>query len=76
MNECDVESLFTIIPIQETINYITEQMYVHKTLTPICSKLTFRKLFIKHATECTFKFNNTFLKQVDGCTVGGPVCYF
>ena len=25
------------------------------------------------ATECTFKFNNRFLKQVDGCTVEGPL---
>ena len=65
----DVESLLTNIPIQETINYINEQIYVHKKLTPICSKLIFRKLLIKLATECTFKFNNTFLKQVDGCTM-------
>ena len=32
----DVESLFTNIPIQETINYIIEQIYVHKKLMPIC----------------------------------------
>ena len=38
----DVESLFTNIPIQDTINYVTKQIYVHKKLTPICSKLTFR----------------------------------
>ena len=69
----DVESLLTNIPIQETINYINEQIYVHKKLTPICSKLIFRKLLIKLATECTFKFNSRFLKQVDGCTMGGPL---
>ena len=28
---------------------------------------------IKLATECTFKFNSRFLKQVDGCTLGGPL---
>ena len=69
----DAESLFSNIPIQETINYMTEQTYVHKKLTPICSKLIFRRLFIKLATECTFKFNNRFLRQVDGCTMGGPL---
>ena len=47
----DVELLFTIVPIEETINYITEQSNVHKTLTPICLKLTFRRLLIKLATE-------------------------
>ena len=65
----DFESWFTNIPIQETINYIFEQVYVHKNLTPICSKL----IFIKLATECTFQFNSRFLKQVDVCTMGGPL---
>ena len=27
----------------------------------------------KLATECTFKFNRRFLKQVDGCTMEGPL---
>ena len=67
----DVESLLTNIPIQETINYITEQIYVYKKLTPICSKLIFRRLLLKLAAECTFKVNNRFLKQVDACTIGG-----
>ena len=58
------ESLFTNIQIEETINYIIEQIYVHKKLTPICSKLILRRLLIKLAAESTFRFNNTFLKQV------------
>ena len=69
----DVESLFTNIPIQEKINYITEQIYVHEKLTPICSKLIFRRLLITFATEYTFKFNSRFLKQVDDCTMGGSI---
>ena len=69
----DVESLFTNILIKERISYIIEQIYAHKMLTPICSKLIFTRLLIKLATECTFKFNNRFLKQVDGCTMGGPL---
>ena len=69
----DVESLFTNIAIQETVNYIIEKICVHKKLTPICSKLIFRRLLIKLATECTFKVNNRFLKQVDGCIMGGAL---
>ena len=70
----DVESLFINIPIEEAIKYSTEQIYVHKKLMPICSKLIFRTLLIElAATECTFKFNIKFLKQVDGCTIGGPL---
>ena len=47
------------------------QIFRHKKqskLTSIWSKLIFRRLLIKLATECTFKVNNRFLKQVDGCT--------
>ena len=69
----DEESLFTNIPIEETINYIIEQIYVPKKLTPICSKHIFRRLMIKLATESTFKFNSRFLKQMDDCTMGGPL---
>ena len=57
-----VESLFTNIEIEDTINYIINQIYVHKKLTPICSKLIFRRLLIKLAMECTFKFNCRLLE--------------
>ena len=69
----DVQRLFTNIPIEKAINYIIDQIYVHKKLTPVCSKLIFRRLLIKLATECAFKFNSRFLKQVDGCTMRGPL---
>ena len=61
----DVESLFTNIPIEKAINHIIEQIYVHKKLVPVRLKLIFG--------ECTFKFSNWFLKQVYGCTMGGPL---
>ena len=40
---------------------------------PICSKLIFRRLLIKLATECTFKSNSRCFKPVGGCTMGGPL---
>ena len=69
----DVESLFTNIPVSETIDYIINQIYVHKKLKPICNKLIFRRLLIKLSTECKFTFDNKFYKQIDGCTMGGPL---
>ena len=60
----DIGSLFTNILIEETTNCIIEQIYIQKKLTPICSKLIFTKLLVKHTTVCTFKFNNTFLKHM------------
>ena len=56
----DVESLFTNIPIKETIDYIIEQIYTHKKLKPICSQLIFKRLLLKLASECTYTFNHKF----------------
>ena len=68
-----MESLFTNIPINETIDYILDQIYNKKKLKPICSKLIFKRLLLKLATEVTFTINNNFFKQTDGCTMGGPL---
>ena len=64
---------FTNIPIKKTIDYIIEQIYTQKRLKRICSKLIFKRLLLKLATECTYTFNHKFYKQIDGCTMGGPL---
>ena len=69
----DMELLFTNIPINETIDYILDQIYNKKKLKPICSKLIFKRLLLKLATEVTFTINNNFFKQTDVCTMGGPL---
>ena len=69
----DVETLFTNISIEKTMNYIIEQIYVHKKVTPIWSKLIFTRLMTIFVTECAFKLNSRFLKQVDGYTIRGPL---
>ena len=40
----DVESLFTNIPIKDTIDFICEEIYLHKKLEPICKQSIFKKL--------------------------------
>ena len=50
----DVGSLFTNIPIKYTIDFICEEIYVHKKLESICKKSTFKKLLYKLTMECTF----------------------
>ena len=62
-----------LIPIEETINYIIERIYLHEKFTPVCSKLIFRRLLIKLTTECIFKPNSRFLKQVSDCSMGGQL---
>ena len=69
----DVKSLFTNVPIQETIEYILDEIYVKKKLPKICSKLIFKRLLLKLTTENTFMFTSSFYKQIDGCTMVGPL---
>ena len=68
-----MESLFTNIPINETIDYILDQICNKKKLKPICPKLIFKCLELKLAAEVTFTINNNFFKQTDECAVGGPL---
>ena len=67
------ECFFTNIPIKETIDYIVEEIYTREKLPKICTKLIFTRLLTKLTSENTFVFNSTFYKQIDGCTMGGPL---
>ena len=70
----DVESLFTSVPIKDTINYICTEIYTENKLKPICKESIFRKLLLKLTTECSFSFavkihsvvnfNSNFLKML------------
>ena len=69
----DIESLFTNVPITETIEYILDEIYVKNKLPKLCSRLIFKRLLLKLTTESTYMFNSKFYKQSDGCTMGGPL---
>ena len=69
----DVESLFTSIPVVETIEHILKRIYTNKELKPFCKKFIFKKLLIKLTKESVFSANNCLIKQIDGCPVGGPI---
>ena len=68
-----MESLFIIVPVHETIEYIINEIYVEIKLPKLCSKLIFKRLLLKLTTENTFLLNSKFYKQVDGCSMGGPL---
>ena len=69
----DVESLFTSIPVQETIDYILQKTYVRKEIKPLCKKLIFKKLLLILTKECVFSLNNRLIKQIDDCPMGDPI---
>ena len=69
----DVDSLFTNIPVEKTIEYIIHQICSEKKVPQICSKTIFRRLMYKLTTECAFQFNQNLFKQTEGCSMGGPL---
>ena len=50
----DVESLFTSIPVKETINYIIQKNYIKKEIKPFCKKSIFKELLKKLTQQCLF----------------------
>ena len=67
----DVVSLFTNIPVHETVEYIIDEIYEKKKLPQITeNRDMFRKLLLRLTTENTFMFNDCFYKQIYGCTMG------
>ena len=58
----DVESLFTILPVHETIDYILQEIYVKEKLPIIRSKLIMKRLLLKLTTGNTFMLNSDFYK--------------
>ena len=69
----DVESLFTNVSVHETIDYILQEVYVKEILLKICSKLIMKRLLLKLTTENTFILSSNFYKQIDGCSMRGPL---
>ena len=67
----DVVSLFTNVPLGETIDMIAEHIYNSNT-KPMFEKDVFKRL-MKIATSGIFMYNGKCFKQVDGVTMGSPL---
>ena len=73
----DVESLFTNVPVVETIDIIINEINNHPSLPPppINAELI-KELLLICTTETPFNFNNQTYIQVDGVSMGsflGPL---
>ena len=69
----DVESLFTNIPLDETINICAERIYTRKKKVKGLLKRHFKQL-LTHATKSScFLFNGTYYSQIDGVAMGSPL---
>ena len=73
MASLDVDSLFTNIPLDETIHICIDSWYKDDVNTPKIPKNIFPNLLTVATKESFFMFNNKFYKQIDGVAMGSPL---
>ena len=70
----DVESLFTNIPLTETIDIVTSRLYANDCPhRPAFSETDFKNLLTIACTDSCFEFNGKLYVQVDGVAMGSPL---
>ena len=68
----DVTSLFTNIPLQETIDITINLIFNHNPNLNITRK-ELKKLFLFTTSQTHFIFNSKFYNQIDGVAMGSPL---
>ena len=70
----DVESLFTNVPVEPTIDIIVNRAYNHNSITPPSIQQNDLKELLKICTQQTpFMFQNQLYLQTDGVSMGSPL---
>ena len=69
----DIESFFTNIPLQETIDLCVENLFQDRTRVDNLSKDSFRELLTRIKSESLILFDQQFYKQHDGVAMGSPL---
>ena len=73
MVSLDVESLFTNIPLQETIDLCVDRLFNDKSNIEGFTKTDFHELITVTLSESLILFNNEYYKQIDGVAMGFPL---
>ena len=69
----DVSSLFTNVPLDETIVVCADALYDNPDTQPQFSKEVFVELMRSATSTVEFSFNNIMYRQVDGVAMGSPL---
>ena len=69
----DVESLFTNIPLDETINICVNRLYNQKKKVRGLLKRHFKELLTLATKSSCFLFNGVYYSQIDGVAMGSPL---
>ena len=70
MGRLDVDSLFTNVPLEETINICNNLLYDNEDVIKSINKSEFKNLLSLASQESPFIFNNVLYKQKDGMAMG------
>ena len=73
MGSLDVDSLFTNIPLEETINICTNLLYNNEDVIEGINKSEFKNLLSLATQESYFIFNDVLYKQKDGVAMGSSL---
>ena len=76
MASLDVKSLFTNIPLNETIELVTKKVFANKRNVDGLSRTDFRRLLQLSTKGTVFYFDGKYYRQKDGVAMGsllGPV---
>ena len=73
MASFDITSLFTNVPIEETINIVTSSLYENENAIRNIKKADFKKLLRLCVDDNHFLFNNDHYIQYEGFAMGSPL---
>ena len=69
----DIPSLFTNVPLKETIGICAEALYKDPSSTPPIPQKLFIELMESATSSVEFSFNDAMYKQTDGVAMGSPL---
>ena len=73
MASFDVESLFTNIPLAETIDICIDNLFRENEIIHGFTRQQLKEILNVAANDCLFMFNEKFYVQVDGCAMGSLI---
>ena len=72
MDSLDVDSLFTNIPLEGTIEICTNELSKESETVKDLRKTDFKELLSLATKDSHFIFDGTLYKQIDGVAMGSP----
>ena len=73
MGSLDIDSLFTNIPLEETIQICTNELFKESKTVEGLSKTEFKELLSLSTKNSNFIFDGTLYKQIDGVAMAPPL---